>query len=88
MPSPDSLDPDLRRRLLQEARTPWRGLRRGLWFALLASAAIGLATMLLRLSAGDVVSAQDLIIQVVALLVCAGLIWWDRNRSPDGDARD
>jgi hypothetical protein len=48
---PDSrppLDPDLRARLLQEARTPWRGLRRGLWLAFTASAAVGLATMAMR----------------------------------------
>ena len=73
--------------MLQEARTPWRGLRRGLWFALTASAAIGLATMLLRLSAGDTVAGQDLGIQVLALLVCGGLIWWDRNRSLDDAGR-
>ena len=79
-PRPD-LDPDLRRRLLLEARTPWRGLRRALWFALLASAGLGLATMALRLSAGSEVASSDLLIQSLAVLVCAGLLWWDRNRA-------
>jgi len=79
-PRPD-LDPDLRRRLLLEARTPWRGLRRALWFALLASAGLGLATMALRLSAGSEVASSDLLIQSLAVLVCGGLLWWDRNRA-------
>ncbi len=81
LPPRSDLDPDLRRRLLLEARTPWRGLRRALWFALLASAGLGLATMALRLSAGSDVASSDLLIQSLAVLVCAGLLWWDRNRA-------
>ena len=78
-----SLDPELRRRLLAEARTPWRGLRRALWFALVASAGLGLATMALRVSAGSEVASGDLLIQVGALSLFAALLWFDRNR---GDA--
>lgn len=74
------LDPELRQRLLQEARSPWRGLRRGLWFALLASAALGLATMAMRASAGGEVAASDLGIQLAALALFAALLRWDRNR--------
>ncbi len=72
-----------------EIRTPWRGLRRALWFALLASAGLGLATMALRLSSGAEVASADLLIQVLAVLVCGGLLWFDRNRqvgdAPSGD---
>jgi len=75
-----SLDPALRRRLLQEARTPWRGLRRALWFALVASAGLGLATMAMRASAGSEVASGDLLIQIGALGFFAGLLWFDRNR--------
>jgi hypothetical protein len=75
-----SLDPALRRRLLQEARTPWRGLRRALWFALVASAGLGLATMAMRASAGSEVASGDLLIQIGALGLFAGLLWFDRNR--------
>lgn len=89
LPPRSDLDPELRRRLLLEARTPWRGLRRALWFALLASASLGLATMALRLSSGAEVASRDLLIQTVAVLVCGGLLWWDRNREvgdvPPGD---
>ncbi|MFM7268438.1 MAG: DUF3493 domain-containing protein [Cyanobium sp.] len=76
------LDPALRRRLLQEARTPWRGLRRGLWTALAASAAVGLATMAMRSAAGGEVASTDLLIQAGALLVCGALLWVDRNPDP------
>jgi len=77
------LDPALRQRLLQEARTPWRGLRRALWLALTASAGLGLATMSMRLSAGDAVASSDLLIQFTALALFGGLLWFDRNRDQD-----
>lgn len=79
---PPPLDPDLRRRLLLETRTPWRSLRRALWFALVASAGIGLATMALRASAGGEVASVDLLIQLGAFALFAALLWFDRNR-PD-----
>lgn len=75
-----SLDPELRRRLLVEAKTPWRGLRRALWFALVASAGLGLATMGLRLSNGAEVTSGDLLIQIAAFSLFGGLLWFDRNR--------
>ncbi|MCP9885167.1 DUF3493 domain-containing protein [Synechococcus sp. ATX 2A4] len=75
---PRPLDPELRARLLEEARTPWRGLRRGLWFAFTASAAIGLATMAMRLSAGAELASGDLVIQGGALLIFGVLLWRDR----------
>ena len=74
------LDPELRRRLLLEARTPWRSLRRALWFALVASAGVGLATMALRASSGGELAANDLLIQVSAFAIFGSLLWFDRNR--------
>ncbi|NDC34875.1 MAG: DUF3493 domain-containing protein [Synechococcaceae bacterium WB9_2_112] len=76
------MDPALKARLLQEARTPWRGLRRGLWVALAASAAVGLATMAMRGAAGGEVPSADLLIQVGALVLFGGLLAFDRNRGP------
>jgi hypothetical protein len=80
---PDSIDPALKARLLQEARTPWRGLRRGLWVALAASGAVGLATMAMRLASGADVASTDLLIQVGALGLFGSLFWLDRNRVGD-----
>lgn len=79
-PKPPDLDPELRARLLLEARTPWRGLRRGLWFALAASGAVGLATMALRSASGDAVASGDWLIQVGAFGLFGSLLWFDRNR--------
>lgn len=79
-----AIDPALRQRLLEEARTPWRGLRRALWLALTASGALGLATMAMRSAAGGDVPSGDLLIQVGALVGFGSLLWFDRNRIPDG----
>lgn len=78
---PPEIDPELRARLLQEARTPWRGLRRGLWVALLASGLVGMATMAMRFSAGAEVASTDLLIQIGAVSLFGWLLWFDRNRS-------
>ena len=80
---PNSIDPALKARLLQEARTPWRGLRRGLWVALAASGAVGLSTMAMRLASGADVASTDLLIQVGALGLFGSLFWLDRNRVGD-----
>lgn len=82
--SSEPLDPALRAKLLQEARTPWRSLRRALWLALSASAAIGLATMAMRASSGAEVPGSDLLIQVAALAVFGGLLLVDRRRDGKG----
>ncbi len=81
-----NLDPQLRLRLLEEAKTPWRGLRRGLWLALTASGGVGLAVMALRLSSGESVAPADLLIQIGAVVVFGGLLWFDRHRG--GAIRD
>lgn len=79
-PAREPLDPELKARLLQEARTPWRGLRWALWFAFTASAGLGLATMTMRASAGREVAGSDLLIQIGALGLFGSLLWFDRNR--------
>ena len=74
------LDPALKARLLKESRTPWRGLRRLLWVALFASGGLGLLVMSFRVSAGDNVVISDLAIQVGAVVLFGGLLWFDRSR--------
>jgi Low psii accumulation1 / Rep27 len=86
--SREPLDPALKARLLQEARTPWRGLRRALWLAFTASAGLGLATMAMRASAGDAVAGSDLLIQLGALGLFGTLLWRDRGSVADGSGLD
>jgi hypothetical protein len=81
LPSSRQLDPAVQARLLRELETPWRGLRRALWLALAASGGVGLATMAMRLASGQDVGSVDLMVQVVALLLFGGLLWFDRDRS-------
>ncbi|MCB4428671.1 DUF3493 domain-containing protein [Synechococcus sp. MU1643] len=83
--SKSRLDPALRERLLKESQTPWRGLRRLVWFALFASAGLGLFTMAFRASAGGTVDLSDFGIQGGALLLFSGLLWFDRNRGGSSD---
>ncbi|WP_071813692.1 DUF3493 domain-containing protein [Synechococcus sp. CC9311] len=76
------LDPALKDRLLQEARTPWRTLRRLLWLALFASGGLGLFVMTFRVTAGDTVVVSDLVIQISAVALFGSLLWFDRTREP------
>ncbi|WP_370593847.1 DUF3493 domain-containing protein [Synechococcus sp. MVIR-18-1] len=74
------LDPELKARLLQEARTPWRSLRRLLWLALFASGGLGLFVMTFRVTAGNDVVLSDLVIQISAVALFGSLLWFDRTR--------
>ena len=74
------LDPAMRDRLIKESLTPWRGLRRTIWFAFLASAIIGLLTMGFNPSR-TVVSFSNIGIKAAAFFLFAWLIWFDRDRS-------
>ncbi len=90
-PSPHPLDPQLQAKLQQELRTPWRSLRRALWIALEASAALGLMIMALRLVGGEAVRLNDALIQVGAVVLFGYLLWKDRSAKPEanpGQARD
>ncbi|MBC8168340.1 MAG: DUF3493 domain-containing protein [Synechococcus sp. ArSW.bin.68] len=76
------MDPELKARLLQEARTPWRSLRRLLWLALFASGGLGLFVMTFRVTAGNDVVLSDLVIQISAVALFGSLLWFDRTREP------
>ena len=70
----------MKERLLKESRTPWRALRRLIWFALFASGGLGLFVMTLRVTAGNDVVLSDLVIQIGAVVLFGGLLWLDRTR--------
>ncbi len=76
-----NLDPKLREKLLNESKNPFKGLRRVIWFALTASAGMGLLIMVIRSLSGENILFNDISIQVIAFLVFCTLIILDRPRS-------
>lgn len=84
-PSQDPLDPQLKAKLQQELRTPWQSLRRALWIALEASAALGLVIMVLRLVGGEAVRPNDVLIQTGAVVLFGYLLWKDRSPRPEAN---
>ncbi len=76
-----NLDPNVRKKLLEESRAPFLGVRRLLWGALLASAACGLIIMLLRSLFGESVPLSDIGVQLFALVLFGSLIYVDRSRA-------
>ena len=73
------LDPEFRERLLAESKSPFQGLRRGLWIALFGSAGIGLFIMGISTLSGKRVLISDLGIQISAFLLFGALLWLDRR---------
>ncbi len=74
-----NLDPKVRQKLLKESKTPFLGLRRLIWAALLGSASLGLIIMLTRVFGGETVPLSDFGVQAVALFLFGGLIYFDRS---------
>ena len=76
-----NLDPKIRKKLLQESRNPFRGLRRIIWIALSASAGMGLLIMGIRSISGEIVPMNDVAIQLIAFFAFSTFIFLDRNKS-------
>ena len=74
------IDPELKRKLLKESQAPFKGLRRILWIAFTGSAFLGLLIMLSKISSGDEVQQNNLLIQISACLVFPLLLFLDRNK--------
>tara|TARA_B100000131_G_scaffold282663_1_gene290055 strand:+ start:136 stop:372 length:237 start_codon:yes stop_codon:yes gene_type:complete len=75
-----TLDPQLRKKLLNESRNPFFGVRRLLWIVLFGSATLGFLIMATRALSGEVVLWSDVGIQLTALLLFGGLTFFDRRR--------
>ena len=75
-----NLDTKVREKLLKESKTPFLGFRRLIWGALLASATVGLLIMLTKALSGGNLILGDIGIQLLAILIFGGLIFFDRNR--------
>ena len=74
------IDPELKKKLLKETQTPFKGLRRILWIAFSGSAFLGLLIMLSRIASGNEVQQNNLLIQLGACVIFPSLLFLDRNK--------
>ena len=74
------IDPELKKKLLKETQTPFKGLRRILWIAFTGSAFLGLLIMLSKVASGGELQQNNILIQLGACIVFPTLLFFDRNK--------
>jgi len=74
------IDPELKKKLLKESQTPFKGLRRILWIAFTGSAFLGLLIMLSKNFSGGELQQNNLFIQIGACILFPTLLFFDRNK--------
>ena len=74
------IDPELKKKLLKETQTPFKGLRRILWIAFSGSAFLGLLIMLSKIASGSDLQLNNFFIQLVACIIFPTLLFLDRNK--------
>ena len=74
------IDPELKKKLLKESQTPFKGLRRILWIAFSGSAFLGLLIMLSKIATGGELQQNNLLIQLVSCILFPTLLFFDRDK--------
>ena len=74
------IDPELKKKLLKQTQTPFKGLRRILWIAFSGSAFLGLLIMLSKIASGSELQISNLLIQLSACIVFPTLLFFDRKK--------
>ena len=74
------IDPELKKKLLKESRTPFKGLRRILWIAFSGSAFLGLLIMLSKIASGSELQQNNLLIQIGACVLFPTLLFFDKDK--------
>jgi len=74
------IDPELKKKLLKESKTPFKGLRRILWIAFSGSAFLGLLIMLSKISTGSELQLNNILIQLGACILFPSLLFLDKNK--------
>ena len=74
------IDPELKKKLLNESQAPFKGLRRTLWIAFSGSAFLGLLIMISKIASGSELQINNLLIQVGACVIFPALLFFDRNK--------
>ena len=75
------IDPELKKKLLKESQSPFKGLRRILWIAFSGSAFLGLLIMLSRIANGTELQQNNLLIQLGACILFPTLLFLDNNKN-------
>ena len=74
------IDPELKKKLLKESQSPFKGLRRILWIAFSGSAFLGLLIMLFKIASSGEIQQSNLLIQFGACILFPTLLFFDRNK--------
>ena len=74
------IDPQLKKKLLKETQTPFKGLRKILWIAFTGSAFLGLLIMISKFAIGNEIPRNNLLIQIGACIIFPILLFFDRNK--------
>ena len=73
------IDHELKKKLLKESQTPFKGLRKILWITFTGSAFLGLFIMLSKIAVGNELQINNLLIQLAACILFPSLLVLDRN---------
>ena len=74
------IDPELKKKLLRETQTPFRGIRKIFFIAFSGSAFLGLLIMLFKMAGGNQLQLNNLLIQISACLLFPILLFLDRDK--------
>ena len=74
------IDPELKKKLLRESQSPFKGLRKILWLAFSGSAFLGLLIMISKIASGNELQQNNLLIQLGACIIFPTLLFLDRNK--------
>tara|TARA_A100001388_G_C28458959_1_gene352330 strand:- start:146 stop:385 length:240 start_codon:yes stop_codon:yes gene_type:complete len=74
------IDPELKKKLLRETQTPFRGIRKIFFIAFSGSAFLGLLIMLFKMAGGNQLQLDNLLIQISACLLFPILLFLDRDK--------
>ena len=74
------IDPKLKKKLLKESQSPFKGLRKILWIAFSGSAFLGLFIMLSKISTGSEVQQNNLLIQLCACVLFPFLFFIEKDK--------
>jgi len=74
------IDPELKKKLLKESQSPFKGLRRILWIAFSGSAFLGLFIMISKIASGNELQQNNLLIQLGACIIFPSLLFLDKNK--------